>query len=130
MESDLSTENPARRDMNSLVGRVLYTGVLLSVLSLSAGFFWNWIATGKPGLEVAPPRRSIIRFTIREIALTFREGLRPAGLINLGILILLFTPYVRVLLSLGYFLLVARNYKYAAITGFVFGVLTCSLFLQ
>jgi uncharacterized membrane protein len=130
MESELSEEKQATRDMNSLVGRVLYTGVLLSVLSLSVGFFWNWMATGKPGLDVAPPHRSIFRFAIEEIAATFREGLRPAGLVNLGILILLFTPYVRVLLSLAYFLLVVRNYKYAAITGFVFGVLTCSLFLR
>lgn len=130
METELAAGKPAPRDMNTWVGRVLSTGVLLSALLLSTGFLWNWIATGSPGLEGAPPHSSIIRFSIEEIGSILRGGLRPAGLVNLGILVLMFTPYVRVLMSMAYFLLVVRNYKYAVITGFVFAVLTFSLFLR
>jgi uncharacterized membrane protein len=39
------------------------------------------------------------------------------------------TPYIRVLASLLYFAFVERNRKYTVFTGFVFAVLTYSLFL-
>jgi uncharacterized membrane protein len=42
----------------------------------------------------------------------------------------MFTPYVRVLASLFYFAVVARNWKYTLFTGFVLTVLTYSLFLR
>jgi uncharacterized membrane protein len=38
------------------------------------------------------------------------------------------TPYVRVLASMLYFVLVERNVKYGLFTGFVLAVLTYSLF--
>ena len=40
------------------------------------------------------------------------------------------TPYVRVLVSILYFAFSERNWKYALFTGFVFSVLTFSLFLR
>ena len=55
---------------------------------------------------------------------------RPRFLVSLGITALLLTPYVRVLASLLFFAFVAHNWKYSAFTGFVFAMLTYSLFLR
>jgi len=49
-------------------------------------------------------------------------------LINLGIAVLILTPYVRILASVLYFAFVARNWKYTLFTASVLGVLTYSLF--
>ena len=49
-------------------------------------------------------------------------------LVNLGIAVLLLTPYVRVLMSMLYFVFVERNLKYALFTGFVLAMLTYGLF--
>jgi uncharacterized membrane protein len=56
--------------------------------------------------------------------------LRPRVLINMGIAVLMLTPFVRVLASVFYFALVERNWKYTLFTGFVLCVLTYSLFLR
>jgi uncharacterized membrane protein len=56
-------------------------------------------------------------------------ALRPRLLVNLGIGVLLLTPYVRVLASLVYFATVERDPKYALFTAFVLAVLTYSLLL-
>ena len=56
--------------------------------------------------------------------------LQPRLLINLGIALLMLTPYVRVLASTFYFALAERNPKYTLFTGFVLAVLTYSLFLR
>ena len=44
--------------------------------------------------------------------------------ISLGIAALLLTPYLRVLVSSGYFAFVERDLKYTLFTTFVFAVLT------
>lgn len=57
-------------------------------------------------------------------------ALRPRVLINFGLAVLLLTPYVRVAASMLYVAVAERNWKYTAFTGFVFAVLTYSLFLR
>lgn len=64
---------------------------------------------------------------IRQVA---ADAVRPRLLINLGIAALMLTPYVRVLASMLYFAFIERNGKYTLFTGFVFAVLTYSLFLR
>jgi len=117
-------------DMDLLVGTVLSAGVITSVLLLSTGLLWQWAATGRLGLDYALPRENVVRFIAGEVAGAVREGIGPVRVVNLGIIVLMLTPYLRVLLSVVYFALVARNFKYATITGFVGAVLTYSLFLR
>jgi len=47
---------------------------------------------------------------------------------NVGLAVLMLTPYARVLASVLYFALVERSAKYTIFTGFVLAVLTYSLF--
>jgi len=56
--------------------------------------------------------------------------LRPRLFLNMGIAILMLTPFVRVLASVFYFAFAERNWKYTLFTGFVLSVLIYSLFLR
>jgi uncharacterized membrane protein len=58
------------------------------------------------------------------------QALRPRLFLNMGIAILMLTPFVRVLASVFYFAFVEHNWKYTLFTGFVLTVLTYSLFLR
>ena len=130
MDSPNQAGSRSRFDLAIGVGTILAAGIMASLLLLSTGFLWQWIATGDPVLRDALPRTSIARTIAGEVSGFVHQGLNPARLVNFGIIILLLTPYLRVALSLGYFLFVERNPEYAAITGFVLVVLSYSLFLR
>jgi uncharacterized membrane protein len=130
MEPMVDAQDKKGFDMDALVGTILSTGVIASVLLLSAGLLWQWIAFGNLGFDYTLPRENIVRFIAGEVTGTLRDGFGPVRLVNLGIIVLMLTPYVRVILSAVYFALVERNFKYTAITGFVGAVLTYSLFLR
>jgi|KBSSwiStaDraftv2_1062776.scaffolds.fasta_scaffold977008_2 uncharacterized membrane protein len=130
MESPAAARPRTSFDMDTLVGTVLSTGVIASVALLSIGIVWQWIAIGKLGLDYTLPRINVVRFISGEVLGMLHEGFGPTRFVNLGIIVLMLTPYLRVLLSMFYFILVARNYKYATITAFVCTVLTFTLFLR
>ena len=130
MASNQSDGRKIPFDINALVGLVLGAGVLTCILLLASGFAWQWMRTGRPGLDYTLPRENLVRFISGELRSALRKEIGPIDLVNLGISVLLLTPSLRVLLSLLYFAFVARNYKYAVITGFVCSVLTYTLFLR
>ena len=120
----------AHFDMEVLVGYTLLGGVLLSMALVAAGLIWRWIATGQLGLDYAISGMNLFEFVLTDIRQVADHAVRPRLLVNLGMATLLLTPYVRVLTSMLYFAFVERNGKYTLFTGFVFSVLTYSLFLR
>jgi uncharacterized membrane protein len=116
--------------MDALVGYVLLGGVILSVVLIVAGLLWRWINTGQLGVEYTIPRMNLFEFLAAELRDLFAGAFRPRLLISLGIVVLMLTPYVRVLASLLFFAFVEHNAKYSAFTAFVLAVLTYSLFLR
>jgi uncharacterized membrane protein len=125
-----ATEKTARFDMEILVGYILLGGVLLSMALVVAGLFWRWLATGHVSLDYSIAGMNLFEFILTDFRLAAAHAVRPRLLVNLGIAALMLTPYVRVLASMLYFAFVERNGKYTLFTGFVFSVLTYSLFLQ
>jgi uncharacterized membrane protein len=117
-------------DMESLVGSILLGGVLLSTGLLIAGLVWHWAATHHLGLEYALMGVNFFQFLLADIRQAASGALRPRVLVSLGLAVLMVTPYLRVLASILYFAFVERNWKYTLFTGFVFTVLTYSLFLR
>ena len=117
-------------DMEVLVGYILLVGVLLSMALIAIGVVWHWVATGQLGLEYSISGMNLFKFVLVDIQQMFSGAFRPSLFVNLGIAALMLTPYVRVLASLLYFAFVERNGKYTVFTGFVFAVLTYSLFLR
>jgi len=117
-------------DMESLVGYVLLIGVGLSVVLIVAGLVWNLIATGSLQAEYSITGTNLTGFAASVLRQTGSGRIGPHTILNLGICVLLLTPFTRVLTSVIYFALGERNWKYAFFTSFVLAVLTYSLFLR
>ena len=116
-------------DMELVVGYVLLGGVVLSMALIASGLTWRWLLTGHLGVDYSIAGRDLFDFAAREVHAVASDDLRPRRLINLGFVCLLLTPYARVLASVIYFAVAARNWKYTVFTGVVLCVLTYSLFL-
>jgi len=116
--------------MELLVGYILSGGVLLSVLSLVIGITWRWIASGSPSLDYSIAGMNLVGFCLQGFRQAAQGHWDPKLFINLGIALLLLTPYVRVAASVVYFAFIERNLKYTVFTAIVWSVLTYSLLLR
>jgi uncharacterized membrane protein len=116
--------------MDLLVGYLLLGGVLTSAALIVAGLIWRYISTGRLSSEYTIEGMNLAQFVWEELRLVAAQQFRPRLLINLGIAVLLLTPFARVLASMLYFALGLRNWKYTLFTGFVLAVLTYSLFVR
>ena len=56
--------------------------------------------------------------------------LTPIMVLGLGVVILMITPYLRVLTSWIFFIIKEKDYKYVVITSVVLAILTFSLFIS
>ncbi len=126
-----SSATEARQlEMDVLVGYILLGGVLLSMALIVAGLLWKYIQSGGVRLEYELAGMNLFQFVVSEIHLAVLGQVRPRLLINMGIVVLMLTPFFRVLASVVYFLVVLKNWKYTVFTLFVLLVLTGSLFLR
>ena len=126
-----SSATEARQlEMDVLVGYILLGGVLLSMALITAGLLWKYIQSGGVRLEYELAGMNLFQFVVSEIHLTALGQVRPRLLINMGIVVLMLTPFFRVLASVVYFLVVLKNWKYTVFTLCVLLVLTGSLFLR
>jgi uncharacterized membrane protein len=123
-------QNGSHFDMESLVGYILLTGVLLSVALLVVGFVWRWMRVGSLQFEHSIVGMNFFEFILSTLRQMASQAFRPRLFLNMGIGVLMLTPFVRVLASVFYFALVDRNWKYTLFTSFVLSVLTYSLFLR
>jgi len=124
------SQPPAAHAMEILVGYILQVGVLLSMALIAVGVAWRWLNTGNPGFDYTISGMNFFEFVLTDIQQMLAGTFRPRLFANLGIATLMLTPYVRVLASMLYFAFAERNRKYTVFTGFVFVVLTYSLFLR
>ncbi len=123
-------KNHHRSDMETLVGYILLTGVLLSVALLAVGFVWRWMRVGNLRFEHSIVGMNFFEFISSTLQLMASQAFRPRLFLNMGIGVLMLTPFVRVLVSVFYFAFVEHNWKYTLFTAFVLSVLTYSLFLR
>src|SRR5512139_797127 len=99
-------------DMESLVGYILLIGVLLSVALLVVGFVWRWASVGTLRFEHSIAGMNFFEFILSTLQQVTSQTLRPRLFLNMGIGILMLTPFVRVLASVFYFAFVEHNWKY------------------
>jgi uncharacterized membrane protein len=118
----------ARLDLEALVGGILAAGLLTSVALIVAGLAWRWALAGTLRMDYALPGTNVARFLFADVHHAPALATGPRRLVSLGIGVLMLTPYLRVLASLLYFVLVARSRTYATITAIVLATLTYSLF--
>src|SRR5206468_2390010 len=82
---------------------VLLGGVLLSAALMLAGLGWHWAASGDPRMEAPLAGVNLFQLVAADLREVASGRLRPRLLINLGLAVLLLTPYVRVTASMLYF---------------------------
>jgi uncharacterized membrane protein len=107
-------------EMETLVGYLLMIGVLLSMLLTVAGLVWHWLSANNLQLNYTLSGINLLKLTGEQFYLLFAGAIGPKILINIGIIVLLLTPFAAV----------ERNLKYTIFTAFVFAVLTYSLFIH
>jgi uncharacterized membrane protein len=108
----------ARRDLNAVVHGVLIVGLAISTALMLAGvgldlFYQRELPTAVPNIGDVVSRAL---------------ALRPSGFLALGLLVLIATPILRVIGSLGAFVY-ERDWGFAGITALVFVILTISVLL-
>jgi len=130
MVKPLDPETAGTSRMDTLVGYILLGGVLVSLVLVGAGIVWHWVRSGDPRFDYALAGTTVFQFLVADFRALASGELRPRLLLNLGIAVLLLTPYLRVLASMTYFALVERNAKYTLFTAFVLGTLTYSLLFR
>ena len=130
MTTSIAQADRAESRMEVLIGWVLLAGVTLSAFLVIVGLAWRLIETGELGADYTLPKTNFFHFVVANVRAIATERLAPRLLINLGVAVLMLTPFVRVAASLFFFLFAERNWKYSVFTAFVLAVLTYSLFLR
>jgi uncharacterized membrane protein len=119
-----STSQPASRpagqtrDLNEVVHQILVVGLLISTALLVIGLITGLLA-GHTLPPAAMPPGSALQQALK---------LDPSGFISLGMLVLIFTPIVRVIGSVFVFLY-ERDWLYFGVTLFVLMVMLVSVIL-
>jgi uncharacterized membrane protein len=109
-----------------VVSAILIVGVVVSATLIAIGLAGSFLVGWEGSLAgAAPVDRPTSDFGVLPRGLT---TLRPAALVQVGLLVLLLTPVARVVASVVEFLL-ERDWLYVAITGAVLAVLLWSLFV-
>jgi uncharacterized membrane protein len=109
---------------------ILRIGVMLSVLFDAVGILLNYAQTGSDSLDLTNNAWKVSGGNFFDFALSAARslfgGLTPLVLVSLGVVTLMFTPYVRVIAAVVYYS-VEKDWKYVAITSFVLVVITAGL---
>ncbi|MDA8335770.1 MAG: DUF1634 domain-containing protein [Peptococcaceae bacterium] len=124
-------ERPASGlDLEVVVSYILFGGVLTSMVLLLGGLAWHGLVSGSFELQYGLRPANFFNFAASEFQTAFRGAYRPRFAVSMGIVVLMLTPFVRVLASMFYFAVIERNRKYAVFTFVVLAALSYSLFLR
>jgi uncharacterized membrane protein len=117
----------AERKMGILIGRTLRIGVLTSAAFIIFGLLLYFITDDGPQTvdEVLAKGHEITQISLSTI-IDGVEDASPEAFIQVGILVLILTPIVRVAMTLGLFAR-QRDWTFVALAGFVLVVLLLGL---
>jgi len=129
--SEVSGKREETLDLS--ISYILIVGVIASVLFEIVGIFGYYYSNRDLSIVFAPDfalrGSNFFAYAAQTIqALLFRKW-TSISVLAFGLVLLIITPYVRVVVSVAYFGL-ARNVKYLLITLFVLTTLTASLLLH
>ncbi|MGA2461824.1 MAG: DUF1634 domain-containing protein [Candidatus Bathyarchaeia archaeon] len=127
------TQASGEEKLDRAISYILIVGVIASVLTETAGIISYYFTQGNLSITFQPgdSLKGVDFFNYRgqTIQSLLLGGWTPLHIMGLGIVLLMITPYLRVVASVFYFS-VAKNLKYLAITVFVLVVLTASLIIH
>lgn len=111
--------------LESMISVVLATGVVLSLVILTIALALYMSSTG-PEVVLSEEYRVYSPNFFEYMKNIAKIDFVPSGLMAIGLILLMLTPYARVVASFIYFS-ARRDLKYSLITAFVLIVLTVSL---
>ncbi|MDG6995269.1 MAG: DUF1634 domain-containing protein [Nitrososphaerota archaeon] len=117
-------------DLEAILSHLLIYGVVLAMIVTAIGavdFYFVYRNLEIDQFVQSSNFASYFSSTVSNFAI---GNFTPISIISLGVIILLFTPYLRVLSSWVYFALKEKNVKYVLITLWVLLILTLSLFIR
>ena len=117
-------------DLEVVVSSVLMAGVVLSMLLIFSSLLWHYVVDGTFIANYGLPKANFFTFSVDVFRTLFTHGLTPDVGISMGIVVLMFTPYIRIFASVIYFAAIEKNVKYALFSLFVLSALSYSLFLR
>ncbi len=127
------TEHLSEEKLELAISYILIGGVVLSVFFELIGFIGYYFANGSLSVVFQPAfalkGADFFSYAGATVLRLLRGDWTPIDILSLGLVLLMITPYVRVLASTVYFGWV-RNMKYLFITLFVLMVLTASLLVH
>lgn len=112
--------------LESVLGTLLRTGVLVSAAVVAAGGIWLLASSGRSQPAYRQFRGEPAELRSAGSLLSSLAHARPQTVIQLGLLLLVATPVARVIFSLAAFA-IGRDWLYVAITLAVLAVLVYSL---
>jgi uncharacterized membrane protein len=121
-----SDRGPTLQRDEVLLATVLRGGVLLSALLIAVGTFLHLVRGGTPPSSYRVFSRSSFNLSNLQAMVHGVASLGGRPLIELGLLVLIATPILRVALSVGLFAQ-ERDVTYVVVTVIVFGALLFSL---
>ena len=118
---------PADRKVGRIIGTLLRVGVVTAALVAVAGGIWRLAEHGSEAADYAgfrgePEHLTSVAGILRGVA-----SLRSDAVIQLGALLLIAVPILRVVVSVAAFAL-ERDWLYVAVTVIVLAILMVSLF--
>ncbi|HXW37976.1 MAG TPA: DUF1634 domain-containing protein [Nitrososphaerales archaeon] len=117
------------RRLETAISWILKIGVVSSGILAASGLILAYLQTGSANLTLSPqwqvPTRSFFSFVF-EAGPSLTSNPSPMNIVALGIVLLMLTPYTRVVASVIYFGKV-RDVKYLCITLLVLIIITSSL---
>jgi uncharacterized membrane protein len=126
------TSGPESRQarMDVLLGSFLLIGLVLSVALILIGLTWNFAATGQFRLDYRLVGMNLFQLLASETRFALHGEVQPRFFINVGIALLMLTPFLRVVVSVAYFMIAMKSWKYTLFTAIVLVILTFSLFIR
>lgn len=122
--------DPTGGQMERLIGWVLVVGVVASVTLIVGGSLWELVRAGHLVRNDRLSGMNVAALAASELGRLLAGELEPRLFVDLGVVVLLLTPFARVLASVFYFAAHERNLKYTVITLTVLAVLSYSLFVR
>jgi uncharacterized membrane protein len=118
---------PADGKVERIIGALLRVGVITAALVACAGGIWRLAEHGNQAAEYAGFRGEPEHLTSVAGILRAAASLQSDAIIQLGVLLLISVPILRVIVSVIAFAL-ERDWLYVAVTVMVLAILAMSLF--
>lgn len=117
-------------DLEATLSYVLLYGVVASLIVTTIGVLYFFAEYRTLNISRLVHVANFAAFVSDSFTAAFSGHLTAYTIISVGVVILMLTPYIRVLSSWIYFLIKEKDVKYTLITLWVLVILTISLYLR